>query len=184
MTAKKLPPDISSPEGKGSAAHLSIAEIEHLAAFAKAQGIQLPADQNQERQLPCLTTSTLVRKVLLLEQFINDLFADLRNIRANLESRIEEASLRSHEQAMVMLCASKSQVRRWRESGELKATWLDSHPRYQPQHIKAFIDSRTKQGRPIKKSNTAHPAKNAVCAQSKKNRPATKKAKTKKKELS
>jgi len=63
------------------------------------------------------------------------------------------------------------------------ATYSDPHPSLAV-HIKAFIDSRTKQGRPIKQSKIPDTAKQVASAHSKRKRPATTNAKTKKKELS
>jgi hypothetical protein len=129
--------------------------------------------------------STLVQKALHLEKEFDELLTDIKNLRGNLDRQIEAASLRSHEQTMVMLCASNSQVRRWRKSRELKPTWLDSHPRYKIEHIKAFIDSRTQEGRPIKQATvTRQPNESTSAAAKRQPKHGAKKAKTKKKELS
>jgi hypothetical protein len=101
---------------------------------------------------PAAEASTLVQKVLHLEKQIDDLCAWVNDFGASLRIQLTEASLRSVKQAVEHLNASRPQVYRWTNSGELKATWLDSHPRYRPNDLKAFIDSRAARGKPIQQA--------------------------------
>jgi predicted DNA-binding transcriptional regulator AlpA len=122
-------------------------------------GLQLGADNNQvktdsEIDADAQTVGSLVLKALLVQQEMDLLFASLRDLGANVRLDLAAASLRSVEQVMEMLHSSKSQVYRWTKSGELRAAWLDRRPRYRPQDIQAFIDSRAKMGKPLKKTKS------------------------------
>ena len=101
----------------------------------------------------------LVLKVLLLEQEIDCLFASLKDLEASIRVEFTAASLRSVEEVMEKLNASESQVYRWTKSGELRAAWLDRRPRYRPQDIQEFIDSRVKMGKSLNQAKKATPGK-------------------------
>ncbi len=112
------------------------------------------ADEIPRVPSPQPEMGNLVQKILLVEKEIEELFAYAKNFRASLEIKLETASLLSREQVADMLYSSLSQVYRWTKSGELRATWLDQHPRYRPKDIEAFIDSRVKSGKPTKKAQS------------------------------
>jgi len=93
----------------------------------------------------------LVHKVQRLEAEIDDLFEYLKNYKTELQIKLDHASLRSREEVSEMLGASLSQVYRWTESGQLRATILDRKPRYRPDDVQLFIEARARIGKPPKK---------------------------------
>jgi predicted DNA-binding transcriptional regulator AlpA len=173
----------SQPAGKPASGVISKEELESLIQHASLLK-RLPSSsgsaprQSLDAQFPADTTPSpggttlladaqaqagnLVLKVLLLEQEIDGLFASLKDLEASIRVEFTAASLRSVEEVMEKLNASESQVYRWTKSGELRAAWLDRRPRYRPQDIQEFIDSRVKMGKPLNQAKKATPGKASV----------------------
>jgi hypothetical protein len=139
--------------------------IQDLASLARSAATLSPAarekllraEKNSDQPAAPPSISSLVQEVLCLEKAVRETIAHVRMARLDFDLTLRTASAFSVERTAELLSASESQVYRWTKKGELKATWLDSHPRYRPTDIQTFIDARTKKGTRLRRAKTSTP---------------------------
>jgi hypothetical protein len=112
-------------------------------------------------------TNGIVQKLSQIDQLLDEIISYLQHARQDIDVQLSMATLLSVKETARRLSCSECSVHRYKNSGELRTTFTDSHPRFRPADIAAYIDSRAHSGPPSSRSKRSSPSVLEPCLSAK-----------------